>query len=97
MLLLYFQLDFAARRLIGPVFYAGHIEHAAAGDAGMGIMVFVRKVDQFLDTALDDGLGAFVAGEQRHVHPRPFQVVVGAVQDGVQYFSFRTFTLPASP
>ena len=50
----------------------------------MGIMVFVRKVDQFLDTALDDGLGAFVAGEQRHIHPRPFQVVVGAVQDGVQ-------------
>ena len=39
---LYIQFDLAPRRLIRAVFDAGHVEHAAAGDAGMGVVVFVR-------------------------------------------------------
>ena len=39
---LYIQFDLTPRRLIRAVFDAGHVEHAAAGDAGMGVVVFVR-------------------------------------------------------
>ena len=35
-------------------------------DAG-GVRVFIVRVDDRFDAALDDGLGAFVAGDQRDV------------------------------
>lgn len=47
-------------------------------------MVLVTVIHDLPDAALDDGLGTLVAGEQRHIYPRALEVVVGAVEDGVQ-------------
>ena len=59
-------------------------EQPAAGDAQRLVVVLVRVIDDLFDAALDDGLGALVAGEQRHIHPRALEVAVGRVEDGVQ-------------
>ena len=64
-------------------------------------MVLVAVIDHLGDAGLDDGLGALVAGEKGHIHPGTLQVVVGAVQDGVQFrmadvhvFGVQRLTLP---
>ena len=47
-------------------------------------MVFIDNKKLLLDAALDDALGALVAGEKGHIHPRPPQVAVGGIQNRVE-------------
>ena len=47
-------------------------------------MILVAVIHQLFDTRLNDGLGALVAGEQGDVNPGALEVVVGAVEDGVE-------------
>ena len=48
-------------------------EHHPAGLRRIGIAILVGKVYYLLYAGLYDGLGAFVAGEQRHIERRPLQ------------------------
>ena len=45
----------------------GGIQHPLGGQVAHGILVLVGKVQHFLHAALDNGLGALVAGEQGHI------------------------------
>lgn len=58
-------------------------EHEPRRHAGIGIVVLVAVVHHLGDAGLDDGLGALVAGRGSR-RPGHLQVVVGAVQDGVE-------------
>src|SRR5699024_9106584 len=60
------------------------VQHEAGGHAGVAVVVFVVVIDDLPDARLDDGFGTLVAGEEGDVDPRPLEVVVGAVEDGVQ-------------
>ena len=77
------------------------MEHEPGGHAGIGVVVLVAVVDDLGDAGLDDGLGTLVAGEEGDIHPRALEVVVGAVEDGVQLgvadvhiFRVQRLTLP---
>ena len=48
------------------------VEESSGGDHGGVVVVLVRDVDDLGHAALDDELGALVAGEERHVHPTAF-------------------------
>ena len=89
--------------MVSTVLDPCHVEQPPRSNAGVGIMVFIRKIDDFPDAALNDGLGALVAGEQRHIHPRTAQIAVSTVQNGVQLrmadvhvfgFQLVTFAVP---
>ena len=69
---------------VGGQPHACLFEHEPRRHAGIGIVVLVAVVHHLGDAGLDDGLGALVAGEEGHVDPGTLQVVVGAVQDGVE-------------
>ena len=60
-----------------------HVHHPLAGHSAALLAVFVRKVDDCPDAALDDHLGALVAGEQRHVDGAARHVLRVLVEDGV--------------
>ena len=83
------------------VAHAGGIQHPLGGQVAHGVGVLVGQVDHFLHAALNDGLGALVAGEQRHIDPAAPQVTAVGVQDGVQLrvdhigiLGHRAFPLP---
>ena len=76
--------DLPAAGMVGRHPDPGLLEHEPGGNAGIAVVVFVVVIDDFLDARLDDGLGALVAGEEGYINPGALQVVVGAVQDGVQ-------------
>lgn len=60
-----------------------HVEHPLGGDDPGSIGVFVLHKDHFLDAALDDGFGAFVAGKEGDVDRGPFERTAVIVQNGV--------------
>ena len=65
-------------------FHARLLEHEPRRDAGIAVVVLVAVIHHLGNAGLDDGLGALVAGKQSHIHPGALQVVVGAVENGVQ-------------
>ncbi len=52
-----------------PPTYPRQVEEPPGGDHDRVLVVLVRDINDVLDPALDDELGAFVAREQGHVHP----------------------------
>ena len=64
---LQFDLDLPARALIGVILHARRVKHAHGGGHGRCPLILVAVVDDLLDPALDDRLGALVAGEEGHV------------------------------
>ena len=82
--ILQLQLRLPPAGLVGGEPDAGLLEHEPGGHAGIGVVVLVAVVDDLGDAGLDDGLGTLVAGEEGDIHPRALEVVVGAVEDGVQ-------------
>ena len=99
--ILQLQLRLPPAGLVGGEPDAGLLEHEPGGHAGIGVVVLVAVVDDLGDAGLDDGLGTLVAGEEGDVHPRALEVVVGAVEDGVQLgvadvhiFRVQRLTLP---
>ena len=83
-LCLQLQLCPAAGGLIGGQPDTGVLEHEPRRNAGIAVVILVAVVHHLGNAGLDDGLGALVAGEQGHINPGTLQVVVGAVEDGVQ-------------
>ena len=81
---LQFQLGFAAAGGVGGQFHARLLEHEPCRDAGIAVVVLVAVVHHLGNAGLDDGLGTLVAGEEGHIDPCALQVVVSAVQDGIQ-------------
>ena len=99
--ILQLQLHLPPAGLIGGEPDAGLFEHEPRSYAGIGVVVLVAVVDDLGDAGLDDGFGTLVAGEEGDVHPRALEVVVGAVEDGVQLgvadvhiFRIQRLTLP---
>lgn len=82
--ILQLQLRLPPAGLVGGEPDAGLLEHEPGGHAGIGVVVLVAVVDDLGDAGLDDGLGTLVAGEEGDIHPRALEVVVGAVEDGVE-------------
>ena len=78
------KLDPAPAGVVGRQADARLFQHEACRHAGIAVVVLVVVVNDLPDARLDDGLGALVAGEQGDVDPRPLEVIVGAVEDGVQ-------------
>ena len=78
------KLGFAAAGRIGRQTDAGLFEHEPRRHAGIGVVVLIAVVHHLRNAGLDDGFGALVAGEEGDVHPGPLEVVVGAVEDGVE-------------
>ena len=77
--LFHFFLDETQGQLIQLGFHTDEVDpgghqHPLGGHIAHGSGVLVREVDHFLDTALDDGLGTFVSGEQRHIDAAAPQV-----------------------
>lgn len=64
--------------------HPGGGEHPLGGQGGGAVGVFIGKVQHFLYTALNDGLGALVAGKQGHIQAAASQVPPVGVEDGVQ-------------
>ena len=62
----------------------GGIQHPLGNQIQHGILIFVGQVQHFLDAALDDGLGALVAGEQSHENPAAPEVTAVGIEDGIQ-------------
>ena len=98
---LQFQLGFAAAGGVGGQLHARLLEHEPCRDAGIAVVVLVAVIHHLGNAGLDDGLGALVAGEEGHIHPRALEVVVGAVEDGVELrvadvhiLGVQGFTLP---
>ena len=48
--------------------YPSQIKESARGNHNGVVVVLVRDVNHVLDPTLDDELGAFIAGEEGHVH-----------------------------
>ena len=95
------QLCVPSAGLIGRQTDTGLFEHEPCRNAGIGVVVFVAVIDDLRDAGLDDGLGTFVAREESHIDACAFQVVVRAVEDGVQLgvadvhvFGLQRFALP---
>ena len=63
--------------------YSRHVEHPLGCDDAGGIGVFILHKDHLFDTALDDGLGAFVAWEKSDVDGSSFEGAAVVVQNGV--------------
>lgn len=63
----------------------GHLEHAARGATGVGVVVFVGQVHDAPDAALDQNLGALVTGKQGDIGRRTGQVGAVLVHDGVEF------------
>ena len=61
------QLGPASGGLISSQLHAGLFEHEPRRHAGIAVVVLVAVVHHLGNARLDDGLGALVAGEQRHV------------------------------
>ena len=61
------QGDFINSRLQLMVADAGRIQHPLGCQDGVGLGIFVTEVDDLGDTALNDGFGAFIAGEKGHI------------------------------
>ena len=58
---------------------AGGIQHPRGGQSAQGVGVLVGELDNFLHAALDDGLGALVAGEQGHINAAAAKVTAVGV------------------
>lgn len=82
--LLQFETECFVARLILAKLNACGLKHTLCSDGGIGSSVFVRVVDDFGDTALDECLGAFVTREECGVYLGTFHVGSGIVQDGIQ-------------
>ena len=78
------DLDFPAGPSVGVVFDSGRVEHPHGCSHGRSPFVFVAVIDDFLDAALDDRLGALVAGEEGHIQLGPLQAAAPVVQDGIE-------------
>ena len=51
-----------------PAFDVCHVEHPLAGDRLRFVLMFVREINHFRDSGLNDDFGAFVAWEQSNVN-----------------------------
>ena len=51
-------------RLVLAVLDAGGVKHSLGGPYGIGLCVFVRVIDDFGNTGLDESFGTFVTREQ---------------------------------
>ena len=60
------------------------VQHPLGGQGGHGVGVLIAEVEDLFDTALDDGLGTFVAGEQGNVELTAPEVTAVGVENGVQ-------------
>lgn len=78
-------LNLPLRLVILVIIHAGGIEHAHGRFHRRRIFIFIRAVNDLLDPALDDRLGAFIAGEKRHVKLRPLKASAPVIQDRVQF------------
>lgn len=78
------ERDPLAARGIGRHFDPRHFKQALGGLHGVCFRVFIGKVHNLPDAALDDRLGAFVAGEQRAVNAAAPQPGAGVIQNGVE-------------
>ena len=68
------------------VFDTGSIKHAFASLGGITVPVFVGKIYNFLDSALDDSFRAFIAGKESNIKGRAFEGsgIVG-IEDGIEF------------
>ena len=67
------------------VFDTGSIKHAFASLGGITVPVFIGKINNFLDSALDDSFRAFIAGKESNIKGRAFEGggIIG-IEDGIE-------------
>lgn len=82
--MLQLKLDFAAVRTESTAGDAGRFEHALRCDVGFCAVVFVTVIDDFGDAGLNQGFGAFVAGEKGCINAGTLHIRSGIIQNGVQ-------------
>lgn len=74
-----------ARRLILFVFDAGCVQHAFRCDHFGFMCMFIRQIDDFSHTRLDDNFGAFIARKQCHIQCTIFQIGRQFIEHGIDF------------
>ena len=65
-------------------FDTGSIQHPLGCQITHGVIVLIRKVENFFDAALNNGLGAFVTGEQCNEDAAVAEASAVGIQNGIQ-------------
>ncbi len=67
-----------------PELNTRRLQHTPGRDKVLPAGIFVRQVDDLTDAGLDDGLAAFIAGEQCCIDLAAAQVHTDIIQDGIE-------------
>ena len=78
------DLDSPPCRPVSDAVNARSLEHSQGSDVIRGIPVFVIGIDHGADPGLNDGLGAFIAWEERYIQRGAFKTGAAVIQDCVQ-------------